>query len=162
MLDKFFKGDSCVLFAYGITNAGKTHTIQGEQNEPGILPRLVNALLEKIQLSSAKSSDLKISMLEIYQEKLYDLLGKKQEKLAIRDGNGRVEVVNLSSHSITSSKEAFKLLTKAAAKRSKGHTLLNSDSSRSHAMYTITLNSDDQSSDGAMIQVIDLAGAERA
>jgi len=160
MLERFLQGDSCVLFAYGMTNAGKTFTIQGSPQNPGILPQLVNSVLKC--MADKSDWDLQASMLEIYQEKLYDLLGTKRDKLAIRDGNGRVEIVKLSSHPIASAEDAVKLMDAAAARRSKANTFLNSGSSRSHAIYTITLNKvvggREQS---AIFQVVDLAGAER-
>ncbi len=105
-------GESCVLFAYGITNAGKTHTIQGTPNDAGILPRLVSALLDRLP----SESQLKLSMFEIYQDKIFDLLNKRSV-LAIRDGNKKVEVTNLSSHHVPCAKEAIKLMNKGASKR---------------------------------------------
>ena len=94
LMERFVGGDSVVFFAYGMTNAGKTHTIQGEPDAPGMLPQLVEAVLQK--LGKMSEWDLQTSMMEIYQEKIYDLLGKKKDKLSIRDGNGRVEVMKLS------------------------------------------------------------------
>lgn len=160
LLERFLQGDSCVLFAYGMTNAGKTFTIQGNAQAPGIMPHLVNAILER--MADKSDWDLQTSMLEIYQEKVYDLLGKKRDKLAIRDGNGRVEVIKLSSHPIASAEEAIKLMDTASSKRSKANTFLNTGSSRSHAVYTITLNKVVGGRDmSAIFQVVDLAGAER-
>lgn len=112
LIEKFVRGESCVLFAYGMTNAGKTYTVQGSAQNPGILPRLVNSIV-----ASHASSILKVSMLEIYQEKIFDLLGKKKEKLNIRDGGGKVEVLKLSSHPVSSAQESLKLLAAAAANR---------------------------------------------
>lgn len=160
LLERFLQGDSCVLFAYGMTNAGKTYTIQGNTQQPGIMPHLVNAILQR--MADKTEWDLQTSMLEIYQEKIFDLLGKKRDKLSIRDGNGRVEVIKLSSHPISSADEAVRLMDDAASRRSKANTFLNSGSSRSHAIYTLTLNrvvaGREQS---AIFQVVDLAGAER-
>jgi kinesin family protein 22 len=99
-----------------MTNSGKTYTVQGTESNPGLLPRLVKEILETTQQDSG-DSDLQVSMLEIYQEKIFDLLGKRKDKLSIRDGNGRVEVVKLSSHSITSPSGALKLMDDAAAQR---------------------------------------------
>ena len=118
LLDKVVQGESAVLFAYGMTNAGKTYTIQGNSQQPGILPRLVNSILEQSKkLSDSSAPQLHISMLEIYQEKIFDLLGTKREKLSIRDANGKVEVAKLSAHSIASDEEAMKLLNTAATNR---------------------------------------------
>ena len=120
LFDRFVNGDSCVLFAYGMTNAGKTHTIQGTTLNPGILPRLVDKILEHLRKSDATAGKqiLQISMLEIYQEKIFDLLNKNnRDKLQIRDANGRVEVSKLSSYQVTNSIEANKLLDKATSAR---------------------------------------------
>jgi hypothetical protein len=116
LIRKFEDGDSCVLFAYGITNAGKTHTIQGTRDDPGILPKLISHMLS----NSAEDGqiDLQLSMLEIYQEQIFDLLSKKKEKLSIRDGSGKVDVPRLSYHRIASNDDAFKLMQQGASKRS--------------------------------------------
>lgn len=162
LLKKFLDGDNCVLFAYGMTNAGKTHTIQGTTQNPGILPRLVSKVLEFI--STRKNHEFHASMLEVYQDNIYDLLGKRKEKLSIRDGSGKVEVAKLSYHAINSTQDAYKLMDTAASKRTKASTFLNTGSSRSHAVYTLTLSR--PSADGKDIvtssfQLVDLAGAER-
>ena len=112
--DRFLKGESCVLFAYGISNAGKTHTILGTPVDPGIIPRLVTTVHDTLPVG--QKDDLKISMFEIYQEKIYDLLNKRT-KLSIRDHNGRAEVANLSSHAVNSPIDAHKLLNKGSSKR---------------------------------------------
>ena len=114
---RFLSGESCSLIAYGMTAAGKTHTIQGTTKDPGVFPRLVTALLEKS--SDLVEPVLHLSILEIYQEKLNDLLasGTKKDRLTIRDGNGHIEVANLSSHEISSAKEAHKALDYASGKR---------------------------------------------
>ncbi len=122
LLEKYLTGESCVLFAYGMTNAGKTHTIQGSTSLPGILPKLVNAILERT--SSIEDSNLHMSMLEIYQEKIFDLMGQRKDKLTIRDGSGKVEVMKLSAHPIQSGQDAVKLLATAAANRFDCYTKL--------------------------------------
>ena len=100
-----------------MTNAGKTHTIQGSPKSIGLFPRLVTSLLSKC--ADLVEANLQLSILEIYQEKLNDLLsnGNKKEKLAIRDGNGRIEISNLTTHAVTSVAEAVKCLDVAASKR---------------------------------------------
>ena len=121
LLGRFLKGDNCVFFAYGMTNSGKTHTIQGTEADQGLLPRLVTKVLEAIQNSPSNQSELTASALEIYQEKIFDLLGKKTdkpEKLSIRDGSGKVEVCKLSEHPITLITDVTKLMDVAAANRS--------------------------------------------
>jgi hypothetical protein len=98
-----------------MTNAGKTYTIQGTPENPGILPKLLSELLEI--MTGKNNWELNISMLEIYQEKIYDLLSNKKEKLSIRDGNGKVEVSKLSYHQVNSTEESIKLMDMASSKR---------------------------------------------
>lgn len=123
LLDRFVKGDNCVFFAYGMTNSGKTHTIQGCNADQGLLPRLVADILRSIADSPVDEWRLSVSVLEIYQEKIFDLLCKKSEKsdkpekLTIRDGNGKIEVCKLSEHSVTSLMDATKIMDLAATNR---------------------------------------------
>ena len=158
LLERFLAGSAaCVLFAYGMTNAGKTHTIQGQGSDPGLFPRLLSSLLEHKQ----SSSSLQLSMLEIYQDKIFDLLSFRRENLHIRDnGGGAVEVAKLTQHAIGSMDDANRLIESAGVRRSKASTSLNSTSSRSHAVYTMTLVSE-VPTESRSFYVIDLAGAER-
>lgn len=97
-----------------MSNAGKTHTIEGTSSSPGILPLLANYLLEKItsqQQQQSTTIELKLSMLQIYNEKMTDLLHSKK-KVMIRDRNGEVDVGDLTYHNFTTAKEATKLITK--------------------------------------------------
>eukprot|EP01038_Epipyxis_sp_PR26KG_P015059 gene15059-20263_t len=161
LLQRFINGESCVLFAYGMTNAGKTYTIQGSDQNPGLLPRLVKSVLNQME-NSPIEWNLQISMLEVYQEKVYDLLNKKRDKLNIRDGNGKVEVGKLTAHKISVAEDATKLMNFAQTNRSKSNTLLNTGSSRSHAVYTVTLNRIIKGHENSItFQMVDLAGAER-
>ena len=93
-LNRFIGGENCVLIAYGMTNAGKTHTIQGTSNNAGSLPRLVEEIFKREEILH-EECELQLSILEIYQEDIYDLLDgtkdKKRDKLKIRDcGDGRI------------------------------------------------------------------------
>lgn len=133
-----------------MSNAGKTHTIEGTSTNPGVLPLLANYLLEK---TSLQSIELKLSMLQIYNEKMTDLLHSKK-KVTIRDRNGEVDVGDLTYHNFTTTKEATKLITKGLKNRSSGFTVVNNTSSRSHGVYAFTIGSES-------FYVIDLAGAER-
>ena len=136
-----------------MSNAGKTHTIEGTSSTPGVLPILASKLLERLAAQSTSSQDLKISMLQIYNEKMTDLLHSKK-KVTIRDRNGEVDVGDLTYHSITTPKEASKLITKGLKNRSSGFTVVNNTSSRSHGVYAFTVGNES-------FYVIDLAGAER-
>lgn len=128
LLHHFFNGENCLLFLYGIINSGKTYTMQGSGSNPGLLPNLVNSILEYLRKknlnsdlkSSSSSLDLQISILEIYQEKIYDLLNDKKdkEKSIIRDNvSGVTEVSKLSIHSVGMYDDFLKLLVSSSARR---------------------------------------------
>jgi hypothetical protein len=117
LTERFLSGENCVLFSYGMTNSGKTYTIQGTSQAPGLLPQMVHSVLDRLGNSRGTQWDLQISMLEIYQEKIFDLMGNKKDRLLIRDTCGRVEVVKLSSHPISTVEDAMRLLDTAASKR---------------------------------------------
>ena len=108
-----------------------------------------------------------LSMLEVYQDKVFDLLSFRRENLHIRDNGGAVEVAKLSQHAVASMGDVTRLVEVAATRRSKSNTSLNAGSSRSHAVYSIRVcQADDEVEDSAVsavstFQVVDLAGAER-
>jgi hypothetical protein len=160
LLERFLQGESGVIFAYGMTNSGKTYTIQGERGNPGLLPRLINSILARTD--GAVGCEVKLSMLEIYQEKVYDLMNPVKTKLALRDRNGVTEVAKLSTHNIGDAGDAVRVLEQANSNRSKSKTTLNEGSSRSHAVYSITLTRAINGKETtAVFNVVDLAGAER-
>jgi len=98
-------------------------------------------------------------MVEIYQEKLSDLLvADGKDKLFIRETNGKTEIAKLTVHSIRNAADAQSLFEIAAAKRSKSHTALNSGSSRSHAVYSLCYKNTNKESN-AVFQIVDLAGS---
>jgi kinesin family member 22 len=137
-----------------MSNAGKTHTIEGTSTSPGMLPLLANKLLDRLLTTTSSSApQLQFSMLQIYNEKMTDLLHSKK-KVTIRDRNGEVDVGDLTYHPLATPKEALKLITKGLKNRSSGFTVVNNTSSRSHGVYAFTLGSDS-------FYIIDLAGAER-
>ena len=111
-----------MLFAYGTINSGKTYTIEGTQSHPGLLPTLVEEILEVAAMTSRSSGDceLQISMLEIHQEKIHDLLcsNDKKDKLSLMDANGKIRVSRLSLHVVDSANDAAALINLAASRRS--------------------------------------------
>lgn len=117
LFDKFTQGENCLLFAYGMTNAGKTYTIQGSPDNQGLLPRLIGHCIKSMEGMS--DATLTLSILEIYQERIFDLLcpNKTRDKLAIQDAGGRVDLPKLSKHPLLSVDEAMKLLNSATERR---------------------------------------------
>ena len=87
-----------LVFAYGATGAGKTHTMLGTPEDPGVIARTVRALYEKIDLMKEKNNDslydVSVQYLEVYNEKINDLLtdGAKSKDLPLREAGGEITI----------------------------------------------------------------------
>ncbi|KAG8858222.1 hypothetical protein FRB96_005351 [Tulasnella sp. 330] len=148
------------VFAYGVTSSGKTHTMQGNSTDPGIIPRVVEALFEM----RTAADEIHMTYMEIYRDEVYDLLvgGVNGPKLPVReDRDGKVVVANLTEMPLRSPAEFDNAFAKAIKSRSTGATNLNHASSRSHAILSlnITRTEGDTSLTGS-INLVDLAGSE--
>ena len=164
VVESFLAGHDGLVFAYGITNAGKTHTIRGTSKAPGVLPRALNTIFSK--LSAIPNATVRVSHLEIYNEQYYDLLVAlpdmtwKRPTLTWRNG----KPAKLKHIPVTSSTEALEQLSIGSKNRSKAQTTLNCDSSRSHSVFSIVV----QGLPGlppkknVKLSIVDLAGSERA
>jgi len=176
-------GYNASLFSYGQTASGKSHTVTGPDNDPGLVPRVVHllfALQERIQLDfSAKSGGGKLSVLvevstfEIYNEKVRDLLNPgNMEVLKIReDKQLGVHVQGLQKIVVEDVASVQSVISSGTHNRSVASTKYNSESSRSHAIFEIhlhlkqTMPSAGKNSvkvTGSKIALIDLAGSERS
>lgn len=181
--NNLFKGFNVTVLAYGQTGSGKTHTIFGgngssiskELNNDldGIIPRAVHEVFGYMKQIIRGEDRMKVSLsfLEIYNEEARDLLSSEScpPELNIRDSNGEVVVQGLSRHSVVSANEVSALMNSAAEKRSTAATMMNAESSRSHAICTLYISiapsSDHQGNEeeiNAKLTLVDLAGSERA
>ncbi|KAJ2159095.1 hypothetical protein GGF46_003296 [Coemansia sp. RSA 552] len=166
LVETVFSGLSATVFCYGVTGAGKTHTIQGTEEEPGIIPRALEHIFMH-QERDAYDYDIRISYYEIYKEAVFDLL-KPQESgagLSIReDANRRIFVAGLSEKTVTSYEQFDMLYQKACRNRRTASTKLNNHSSRSHAILTVQVQWKDDVGAGKVwsgrLHLIDLAGSE--
>ncbi|EPB71391.1 kinesin motor domain protein [Ancylostoma ceylanicum] len=173
LLEQFFKGFNCTVLAYGQTGSGKTYTMGTEEttvsmqsDKRGIIPRLVDALFRQISESGAEIKfQVFVSMLEIYDEKVHDLLSPSREPLQVREQGGAVFVQGLSKCRVQNLAQTMSQLEKGGLLRSKGETAMNAQSSRSHAIFTISLekveNGDEENGFTAKLHLVDLAGSER-
>lgn len=125
------------IFAYGNTGAGKTFTMEGTPSSPGLIPLVLQELFD-----SSNSSDVifKISFLEIYNEKVYDLLTGSGLDLQIReDQNKNIFISNLTNVRVCSFEEFASHWETARRHRKSASTKLNPNSSRSHSCLTVTV-----------------------
>ena len=163
-------GYNATVLAYGATGAGKTFTMMGTQENPGIMSRALDELYTLIDEDLDYSHSLLISMLEIYNEEVRDLLLPKsqQKKLNIRDHKTLgPHVPGLSEVTPTSIEHAKTTLEKGINNRVMAATGANTESSRSHALFSIRIHSTPRNAGVnaneriAMFTLIDLAGSER-
>ncbi|KZT19957.1 kinesin-domain-containing protein [Neolentinus lepideus HHB14362 ss-1] len=164
LIDVAFHGVTVTIFAYGVTSSGKTHTMQGTKAEPGVIPRVVEAVIDRKATLPAGQVSLAASYYEIYKDEVYDLFVNREAapKLPVRENDvGQVFVANLSSMPIDTFADFDALFSRANKQRSVGATNLNRASSRSHAILNmeISIKEGDKILTGK-INLVDLAGSE--
>lgn len=162
-------GFNVCIFAYGQTGSGKTYTMEGIPEDPGINQRALRLLFSEV---SEKKPDwdykITVSMVEIYNETLRNLLGDNpNEKLDIKmcpDGSGQLYVPGLSEFTVESVEDINKVFDLGYMNRATACTNLNEHSSRSHALLIITVagfNSSTGHRTSGKLNLVDLAGSER-
>ncbi|CAN1199488.1 Kinesin-like protein KIN-14S, partial [Linum perenne] len=163
-------GYNVCIFAYGQTGTGKTFTMEGTPENRGVNYR---TLEELFRISEERKGYMKyelyVSMLEVYNEKLRDLLvenSKEQSKrLDIKQAaDGTQEVPGLIESHVSSTEEVWKLLQSGNCIRSVGSTSANEQSSRSHCLLRVTVKGEsliDGQKTRSHLWLVDLAGSER-
>uniref|UniRef100_A0A8C3ARR2 Kinesin-like protein n=1 Tax=Cyclopterus lumpus TaxID=8103 RepID=A0A8C3ARR2_CYCLU len=182
ILDEVIMGYNCTVFAYGQTGTGKTFTMEGERSpngeftweeDPlaGIIPRTLHQIFEKLSENGTEFS-VKVSLLEIYNEELFDLLSPSDdvtERLQLFDDprNKRgVVVKGLEEITVHNKDEVYQILERGSAKRRTASTLMNAYSSRSHSVFSVTIHMKEITMDGeelvkiGKLNLVDLAGSE--
>ncbi|CAK9218803.1 unnamed protein product [Sphagnum troendelagicum] len=163
-------GYNVCIFAYGQTGSGKTFTIYGSDTDPGLTPRATRELFHCMKRDSKKFSfALKVYMLEIYQDTLIDLFlpknGGKPKRLEIKkDPKGMVVVENVTLMPIVSLDELESIVAKGLEKRHTSGTQMNAESSRSHLILSIIIESTNLQTQVLVrgkLSFVDLAGSER-
>ncbi|KAL9000985.1 MAG: hypothetical protein Q9169_000469 [Polycauliona sp. 2 TL-2023] len=172
LLDSVLDGYNATVFAYGATGCGKTHTITGTAQQPGVIFLTMQELFERIaDRTDDKVTEVSLSYLEIYNETIRDLLvpgGSKQGLMLREDANQAVSVAGLSSHHPQNVQEVMDMIVRGNEYRTMSPTEANATSSRSHAVLQINVSQKDRNADVnephtmATLSIIDLAGSERA
>ncbi|NXD30143.1 KIF24 protein, partial [Spelaeornis formosus] len=162
LIQHIFNGDNATCFAYGQTGAGKTHTMIGNHQDPGLYALAAKDIFQHLEsLPSRKDLIVLISFYEIYRGQLYDLLNGRKRLHAREDSNRVVQIVGLREAQVDSVDQLLEVILKGGKERSTGATAVNSDSSRSHAIIQIQIKDTANRAFGR-ISFIDLAGSERA
>lgn len=181
MVENCMSGYNGCLFAYGQTGSGKTYTMMGElskegdelNNDSGLTPRIFEYLFARIKEEEERRRDdrlkyiCKCSFLEIYNEQITDLLEPSSTNLQIREDIKKgVYVDNLTECYVSSVKDVMLLLLQGVANRKMAATNMNSESSRSHSVFTCVIESRWERDSMAHLRfgrlnLVDLAGSER-
>ncbi|XP_062249405.1 kinesin-like protein KIF3B [Platichthys flesus] len=172
LVNSVLLGINGTIFAYGQTGTGKTYTMEGLRNDPesrGVIPNAFDHIFKHISRSQNQQYLVRASYLEIYQDEIRDLLSKDQShrlELSERPDTG-VFVKDLSSRVTKSVQEIEHVMKVGNQNRSVGATNMNVHSSRSHAIFVITVEFSELGVDGVnhikvgKLNLVDLAGSER-
>uniref|UniRef100_A0A8C2D5C5 Kinesin-like protein n=1 Tax=Cyprinus carpio TaxID=7962 RepID=A0A8C2D5C5_CYPCA len=172
LIDSVMHGFNGTIFAYGQTGTGKTYTMEGVPTDPerrGVIPNSFQHIFTHISRSQNQQYLVRVSYIEIYQEEIRDLLCKdNNKKLELKeDPELGVYVKDLSSVVTKNIKEIEHVMNLGNQSRSVGFTKMNERSSRSHAIFVITIECSEMGIDGedhirvGKLNMVDLAGSER-
>ncbi|GMI18270.1 hypothetical protein TrLO_g2766 [Triparma laevis f. longispina] len=160
-------GFHTTIFAYGCTGSGKTHTITGSKNNPGLIPRCVDLIFERLRGENVGIGIVMVTYVELHNNCFYDLLAEENRGgIEIREAEGRgVYLSGVERMQVGNPSEVHSLIENGNAFRATASTLLNERSSRSHAILTLemeTMSGDDNEKVRmGKLNIVDLAGSER-
>lgn len=169
-----FEGYNACVFAYGQTGSGKSYTMMGNSGDSGLIPRICEGLFSRINETTRwdeASFRTEVSYLEIYNERVRDLLRRKSSKtfnLRVREHPKEGPYVeDLSKHLVQNYGDVEELMDAGNINRTTAATGMNDVSSRSHAIFTIKFtqakfDSEMPCETVSKIHLVDLAGSERA
>ncbi|KAK0973276.1 Kinesin-like protein kip2 [Friedmanniomyces endolithicus] len=191
LVRRVMEGYHGTVFAYGMTGTGKTFSMQGTATSPGVIPLAITDIFSYIRENPAREFLLRVSYLEIYNEKIYDLLTQStpglqqpQEEIKLReDGKRGVYATPLKEEIVQSPNQLLRVISRGDLARRTSSTQYNARSSRSHAVVQIVVESRERTSSHGVyfekedrkadrilpggvlvstLSLIDLAGSEKA
>ncbi|KAI9762895.1 MAG: Kinesin heavy chain [Geoglossum simile] len=169
-VDDILNGYNGTVFAYGQTGAGKSYTMMGSDidndDTRGIIPRIVEQIFASI-LASPENIEytVRVSYMEIYMERIRDLLAPQNDNLPVHEEKNRgVYVKGLLEIYVSSIQEVYEVMRRGGAARAVAATNMNQESSRSHSIFVITItqkNVETGSAKSGQLFLVDLAGSEK-
>ncbi|PRP86919.1 hypothetical protein PROFUN_03667 [Planoprotostelium fungivorum] len=170
VIEDIMRGYNGTIFVYGQTSSGKTHTMQGPSiDDPelkGIIPRMTNTIFDGVQKAdSAIEFLVKASYVEIYMEKIRDLLDPNKNSLQVREEKTKgIWVEGATEHYVACEQDVLDVIRVGSQNRAIAATNMNFESSRSHSIFILTVqqrNLNDQSLKSGKLYLVDLAGSEK-
>ncbi|KAI3958866.1 hypothetical protein MKX01_023542 [Papaver californicum] len=167
------EGFNGTAFAYGQTSSGKTYTMNGSGNDPGIISLAVKDVFQNIEMVTSREFLIRVSYMEIYNEEINDLFVPDNQKLQIHESLDRgIFVAGLREEIVNSAEQVLKLLESGEANRHFGETNMNARSSRSHTIFRMVIESKGKNANSgdfsnldairvSVLNLVDLAGSER-
>ncbi|KAF4676204.1 hypothetical protein FOL47_006595 [Perkinsus chesapeaki] len=164
------QGFNGTVFAYGQTASGKTYTMEGPDlfsvRDMGVIPRMVDTLFEEAETAPEDIEyTIRISLVEIYNERIRDLMDLSKDHLKIKeDPRKGVFIAGVTERYINNKELIFEILKEGHANRTAAVTNMNEHSSRSHLILMLTAtakNSSDESVKEGSLRLVDLAGSEK-
>ncbi|XP_074035147.1 kinesin-like protein 3A isoform X2 [Leptinotarsa decemlineata] len=172
LIENLFKGYNVTILAYGQTGSGKTHSMgtayTGEE-DTGIIPRAIADIFEFVNDNFVFNFTVTVSFMELYQEVLYDLLSTKSRDQCVvelrEDPVKGILIPGLTEVKVESATDVLEALQRGSCRRATGSTAMNSQSSRSHAIFTVNISMQNKENCSenkqAKLHLVDLAGSER-
>ncbi|KAF8454469.1 kinesin motor domain-containing protein [Kalaharituber pfeilii] len=169
-VDDILNGYNGTVFAYGQTGAGKSYTMMGadidSEAHKGIIPRIVEQIFSAITNSpQSMEYTVRVSYMEIYMERIRDLLNPVNDNLPVHEDKARgVYVKGLLELYVSSVQEVYEVMRRGGAARSIAATNMNQESSRSHSIFVISIsqkNVETGSAKNGNLYLVDLAGSEK-
>ncbi|KAL7796609.1 P-loop containing nucleoside triphosphate hydrolase protein [Trichoderma ceciliae] len=169
-VDDILNGYNGTVFAYGQTGAGKSYTMMGsnidDPEQRGVIPRIVEQIFASIMSSpSTIEYTVRVSYMEIYMEKIRDLLAPQNDNLPIHEEKNRgIYVKGLLEIYVSSVQEVYEVMRRGGSARMVSATNMNAESSRSHSIFVVTItqkNVESGSAKSGQLFLVDLAGSEK-
>lgn len=169
-VDDLMKGYNGTVLAYGQTGSGKSYTMMGPSiDDPvsrGAIPRIVDMIFDMIlQSSSDIEYTVRVSYMEIYMERIKDLLNTRNDNLPIHEDKARgVYVKGLTEEYVSSAEEVYEVMRQGGSSRAVASTNMNQESSRSHSIFAIVVtqkNTLSGAQKSGQLFLVDLAGSEK-
>ena len=157
------------VFTYGLTNSGKTFTMNGSQSQPGMIPLSIMHCFKSVRENfSDRDFQFRISYVEVYNEHVRDLLGTVPTKIRIQhDPKQGIKLIGVKEAAVLTAEEAIAQLKTGEERRRANSTVMNDNSSRAHALFRLIIESKlrgdaDSPTRFSLLNLVDLAGSDNA